>query len=249
MTRSQDSVLFSPRLEVATIEIEALLGLWLLSGWSERAGRLAALAFFVILASASLFMALAGQRSCGCFGPIAVSPWLAFAFDVSAVGALATCRPSPRGRLRSSTSSRWVLLTGLGAATLLIMTGGAFFLGFENPIDALARLRGDLVTVEPPVTDVGEGERNAQRSFSITLKNHTDQPVRVYGGTASCYCLATEDLPITLLAGESRSIEVKMVFRGGAGRFQHRFVFYADAEGQREILARFAGRLLEPSSN
>lgn len=47
---SQDSFLASPRLLIATIGVEILLGLWLLSGWSARAAWVAALGFFGILA-------------------------------------------------------------------------------------------------------------------------------------------------------------------------------------------------------
>jgi hypothetical protein len=39
-------LLSSPRLEIAAIEVEMILGLWLLSGWSVRGAWLAALAYF-----------------------------------------------------------------------------------------------------------------------------------------------------------------------------------------------------------
>jgi hypothetical protein len=36
----------------------------------------------------SLYLALAGQRSCGCFGRMTVSPWLTLIFDIAAMAAL-----------------------------------------------------------------------------------------------------------------------------------------------------------------
>ena len=69
-----DSFLSSPRLLVATIELEIVLGLWLLSGWLPRAVWMTTLAFFGILAAVSLYLALEGQQSCGCFGRVTVSP-------------------------------------------------------------------------------------------------------------------------------------------------------------------------------
>ena len=54
--------------------MEAVLGLWLLSGWSARAAWAGATGFFALMASASLYLALAGQQSCGCLGRIQVNP-------------------------------------------------------------------------------------------------------------------------------------------------------------------------------
>jgi len=42
-----DSFLASPRLQIAAIEVELLLGLWLLSGWQLRAARIVALTLFL----------------------------------------------------------------------------------------------------------------------------------------------------------------------------------------------------------
>jgi hypothetical protein len=97
---SQDAFFASPRLLIATIEVEIVLGLWLLSGWFVRAAWVTALGFFGVLAGVSLYLALAGQRSCGCFGQVTVSPWATFSLDIAAVAALALWRPAPRTALR-----------------------------------------------------------------------------------------------------------------------------------------------------
>lgn len=51
---SHHSFLSSPRLMVATVEVEVLVGVWLLSGWWPRVARAVALGLFGILAFASL---------------------------------------------------------------------------------------------------------------------------------------------------------------------------------------------------
>lgn len=91
---AQDSFLGSPRLHIAAIETETLLGLWLLSGWSVRASWVSALGLFSLLAGVSLWLALEGQSSCGCLGRVQVSPWAMFALDLAALMALAIWRPS-----------------------------------------------------------------------------------------------------------------------------------------------------------
>jgi hypothetical protein len=53
---SQEAFFASPRLLIATIEVEIVLGLWLLSGWFVRAAWLTALGFFGLLAGVSLYL-------------------------------------------------------------------------------------------------------------------------------------------------------------------------------------------------
>src|SRR5438876_300801 len=113
---SQQSFLGSARLEIATIEVEILLGLWLLSGLVLGAAWMAAAVFFSILASASLYMALTGQRSCACLGSVSVTPWLTFAIDVIAVAALALCRPTRTSSLLTSGLLPGLLKSAAGAA-------------------------------------------------------------------------------------------------------------------------------------
>ncbi len=240
---SQDSFLGSPRLEIATIEVEILLGPWLLSGLSLRAAWVTALVFFGILAGVSLYLALIGQHSCGCLGRITVSPWLAFAIDVAALAGLAFWRPARTADPRQTDWLRSLLKTAAGTLALLGLMGGLFLILAQNPADALARLRGEAITVEPPVSDVGEAVAGEERAFTIRLTNHTDRPVRITGGTTGCWCIATDDLPTTVPEGGSRPIAVRMTFNGGAGHFRHGFVLYTDDAKQPTVTAWFAGRV------
>jgi hypothetical protein len=241
---SQDSFLASPRLQVAAIEIEILLGLWLLSGLAKRGAWAVAVGFFGILAGISLYQALTGQRSCGCLGAVEVNPWWTFGLDVAGVVALAIFRPA-RGATSSAVWLMPVAKTALGAAIILAAISGVFLLIHDNPAAALAQLRGEAITVEPYVTDVGAGVAGESRTFSMQLTNHTDHTVRIIGGTTSCNCLATKDLPLDLPPHGSESIRVGMKFRGSPGRFVHRFELYTDHQRQWVVLARFAGRIGE----
>src|SRR5262245_14232769 len=89
----ESTIISSPRLQVVAIEAELLLGLWLLSGLAARKCWAVALGFFGLLAGVSLYQALTGQRDCGCFGRVAVSPWLTFVLDLAAATALLAWRP------------------------------------------------------------------------------------------------------------------------------------------------------------
>ena len=162
------------------------------------------------------------------------------------------CRPPRAAEVRREKVRHGVSLPGaLGtaaAAAVLALLGGAFWLLAGDPHHALSRLRGESITVEPAATSVGEEIAGASRSFSVTLTNHTNQPVRIIGGTAGCGCIATGDLPLRLPPGESGSIRVRIKFAGAPGRFQHRFTLYTDDKTQPVVTARFRGRVLPPKS-
>jgi hypothetical protein len=245
---SQDSLLLSPRLQIATIQVEIVLGLWLLSGWAVRAAWLASIGFFVILAGSSLYLALDGQPSCGCFGRVTVNPWWTFALDAAVVAVLAVCSPPLSSQTIPGARLRGVLTTVLGAAAILALVGGAFLLFSGDPATALARLRGEPITVEPSVSWVGERPAQDEDTFTIQLTNHGDQAVQVFGGTANCSCIATGDLPMSIPPHESRQISVNVMFKGQPGLFERRFILYVDNRNQPIVLARFAGRVLPAAS-
>lgn len=235
------SFLESARLQVATIEVEVLLGLWLLTGWAARLSWAAALAFFVVLAGASLTLALAGKASCSCFGRLTVNPWLTFGLDVGAVVALSLCRPK-RWSGRFGTGDFSPVLKVLSVAGLLLaLVGGGMLLVFGGPAEALAWFRGEAVTVSPAVADVGKGSRNEGRSFQLRLTNRTDRPIRVVGGTNGCACVATKDLPLALGPKETASIEVTVRFGGSPGYFRNPFLLYTDDEGQPHLVGQYSG--------
>lgn len=245
---ASESLLLSPRLQIATIEVEILLSLWLLSGWSVRAAFVAASVFFGILGGVSLFLALAGQRSCGCFGRVAVSPWVTFLLDIAAIGALALGLWRTAGT-DDAPYAEWLrplLKTGAVAAALLVVTCTTFLLAFDDPGKTLAWLRGESITVEPNVSDVGDGRVREERLLRVLLTNRTDRPIRIIGGTSHCACFAAESLPITLSEGETQGIDVRVRFVGSDGRFQHRFVLLTDDERQPEVVAQFRGRVVMP---
>lgn len=74
------------------IGFEVFLGLWLVSGIYATAGWKAALACFTVFAGVSLYKAISGSATCGCFGRMEVNPWWTFSFDVTVVMALGFCR-------------------------------------------------------------------------------------------------------------------------------------------------------------
>lgn len=101
------------------------------------------------------------------------------------------------------------------------------------------------------MTDMGSDVAGQSRWFTVDLYNHTNNIIKIVGGTANCSCLATEDLPVAIPPGESRSVTVLGAFKGSPGMFQHEFYFfYTDEdEGQKQVLARFKGQIINTALN
>jgi hypothetical protein len=243
-TGEPDPFFFSPRTEMAVIETEAVLGLWLLSGIYSHVSRLVGILFFGLLASASLYLALTGQPSCGCFGRVSVNPWITFALDVGAAGLLCLL-PTPDAS--SNRSSAWLQTlgrTGLKATAILIVLGAFFVLAVDDPAAALARLRGDSITVEPAACDFGSGPAGLERVLQVQVTNRTDRPIRIVGGSADCRCVTLHSLPIRLSRGETRAIDVKATFRGSPGKFRHRFKLFTDDAAHPVVFAQIGGEVM-----
>jgi hypothetical protein len=63
--------------------VELAIGLLLLFGINWRILRWLAIILFTGFAAYSLYLAISGRTSCGCFGPIYVNPWWTFGLDVA----------------------------------------------------------------------------------------------------------------------------------------------------------------------
>ena len=48
---------------------------------------------FAVFATVSVFKGISGEASCGCFGEVAINPWVTAVFDVAVVAALVWARP------------------------------------------------------------------------------------------------------------------------------------------------------------
>lgn len=238
----------SPRWILAAVELETIIGLWLLSGWRAPWAWRISLILFAGLAAISAYLGMTGQSSCGCFGRVEVNPWWMFAVDLLTFAALFLFRP-----LHSITSSTWpwlrqFLLSIAGAILLLGVAGLAILAVGASPNRVLAQLRGDTLLVDPYVYDAGKGKIGESRTVTIQLINEGTQPVRVEGGSSSCSCVTTKNLPITIAPGESQPLEIQIKFTGSSGRFQQRYLLFTNDKQRPTVVARFTGEAITTAS-
>src|SRR5205823_1863553 len=133
-----------------------------------------------------------------------------------------------------------LLTTALAGAAI-----GGLVLFFGSWEDGVAFMRGETVTVDPPVSDVGEGQPGQKRTFTVLLRNRTDRSISIIGGSSDCSCTATNGLPITIPPSGIASLDVTVKFRGSAGRLRNRFFLYTSDHDL--ITGRLTGIITEPS--
>lgn len=244
---------WSPAFQVALVEFEIVLALWLWSGARIVLAWLVALITFVAFSCASFYLAWIGQTSCGCLGAsIAVNPWYTLTFDLVVVLALIWGRPEltcvwqdPGHLLRNAVLPVLGMMVGI-TAVFGIFFGLAHFALGSIPA-SLAYLRGERISVEPRVLDLGEGKVAEERMVTVNVTNWTDKPIRIVGARRECD-LAVNDLPLSIPPGEDRPVSLSFRFSGKPGFFAHKAQLLVHDNGLQRVTVRLKGRILDKPS-
>lgn len=243
--------LLNPTIQFAAIEWEIVLGIWLLTGRKPLGAWLAALFTFLLFASVSFYLGAMGQNSCGCFGSLRASPWHAFAVDVAALVLLGIARPNFRA-LRGFSRARWraAMLHGAGAIAIAAALGagsaGLAVLIFGSPDAALARLRGERISIQPRLVDIGSGQPGQTVEAKIEVVNRLDRSMLIEGGTSDCSCLAIQDLPLTLAPGEAHHVSVRIRLPDTPGYLNRKAYLWTDCPGAQRVLFGLTGKVDPP---
>jgi hypothetical protein len=234
----------TPRVQVAAAAWEMVLGMWLLSRAWPAGAWLAAVGTFAVFAGVSGYFGWIGVANCRCFGVIRASPWTAFTVDVAALGLLAVARPDLRaGSFRLPAG---FLTIPIGAATILIALTGVGSWVYGSPQAALARLRGETLTVSPNYIDFGSGSPGQELDVAVDVSNWSDRPVRLIGGTSDCSCVTNASLPLRLAAGESRPVTIRLqVPKARTGAMTRTAEIWTDDDRQRTIRLQLGCRIME----
>jgi hypothetical protein len=230
----------SPRLDMAIIEIEVLLGLLLVSGRWEHLAWWFAFVFFVGAACVSGYLALQGVASCPCFGSLHVSPWISLTLDIVIIAMILLWRPALVAAESAAVPARLTFVRG--AQVALLFGGLGLLLWSAAPGNSSSTwIFRDALSVEPRLSSIGEGPRGEMRTFALSIRNNTDRPVRVVGGTYNCFCVAIESLPVVIPAGEAREISVSAQITGRDGSFVRKLELYTDAPESPTLEALYEG--------
>jgi hypothetical protein len=120
-------------------------GCWMLAGLYPRVTRWAAALCFLGFLGVSLAKVFQGEHSCGCFGPVLISPWITAALDGFVFVALVYAKPSGEADAAAA-GRRWTtfaLLSGASAIVVAVL----FVLAGPARLDENGRIEGVSATV------------------------------------------------------------------------------------------------------
>jgi hypothetical protein len=239
-------------VRIAVIEVEAFLGLWLLAGIYPRGAWLGAFGVFAILAGVSGYLGILQEPSCGCFGTIAVNPWITFAVDAVALGALWRWRPRPivlwrPGETRAKQIYQGALYV-VFAGVLTVAISFGLLHGFGNlPAAIKALAGGPPLQIEPGVVELGNGVPDETRDFEVKITNHGTSSAQVGSGTATCPCVTISDmdLPMTIPPGGAGTVHLTIKFVHHLGPFKKQLSFTTDNEIQSIVVGWIEANIVE----
>lgn len=230
-----------PWVQLAAVEWELVLGLWLLSGAHQRGAWLAALVTFLAFAAVSGYLGFIGVASCGCFGAIEASPWAAFGFDLAALALLLANRPATamtRSDLRQAFA---VVTTGMAVPLLAVVSFTSVVYG--SPKIAYARLRGETLVVAP-YSDAGKGKAGEALLVELPIFNASDEVVRVVGMPSDCSCLVLSELPFEIPPHRSATFSLRVrVPERSSGRVTRTVQLWTDCPTQRVLRLQLGYRV------
>jgi len=196
---------------ISVVEFELLFGLWLLSGLYARPTWYAATGCFVLLAGVSVYKALSGDETCGCFGNVKTHPWWATALDAALVLALLRWRPSGRhacsalatAPASASRFARVLVLVGVLVGTgLWIARARAVFDDNSSPL-----------WVDAEALDFGEVWAEPSFRWSLPIQNRTPKDVEIQAFESSCNCSSIDPKSTVVPAGDTIAVSVELDLR------------------------------------
>ena len=183
-----------------------------------------------------MIAALRGQSDCGCFGDWQVHPGITAALNFVALGLMVVFRPA----VKWSDNRGTVVVVGIlsvGAVALAVIA--------NDPLGdkLLAKWQGRTVSLRSGVIDAGEEPAGTVKRFAVTVRNASSRDVRIVGGSVSCSCTTTQNLPVTVPADGAAEVEIELKFSGTPGQFDHRLEFFTDDKTQPKLHGVIVGRV------
>jgi hypothetical protein len=234
--------------QVIIVNIELLLAVWLWSRVLPTLSWIVAILLFIAFACISGYQAWIGKASCGCFGKLSVHPWIALALDVLVLTLLAFAKPT-----RAEFHEDWQVCRAnfarraLAAAIFTSVTLASLFnIGlwrFGSIESAIAEMRGEPVSVDPFLSDIGQCRQLEEKEFTIRIVNHLERPIRIVGRQPDCSRQLLTPLPIQVSARDSVELKFVEIVGGTPGIYSSDAVLFLDVGHLEKLRFRVTAQL------
>ena len=237
------SILDNRWLLMGLVEFELLFGFWLLANVTPRLNWLLLVGCFSAFTCVSLYKALSGYATCGCFGAVRISPWYSGTVDLAFVAALLlwpplsirvpTCAAQDSNGLRVRAIARRSML--MLAAWVVVGVPLAFYM------ESWTRASG-LICSEP-IWDVGlvDALRTPTLSHVFTLTNASRKALAIREVRPSCGCMVADGYQRTLLPRASTPVTAHLAVPPLPGPFHKELAIAVQQEGIRWLTLQVVG--------
>lgn len=176
------TIVASNIFQILLIEIEMGVAIAL---WMNRYALLAhwgAVGLFTVFSVFAFVQAVAGARSCACFGRLALHPWLAVLLDTGVLALLFLKKPAAIVRQEGRTN-RWLAVCALGAYFAFPL--GLLALAPDRPLGR--RLSASVSNLE-----LGLIRKAGRTEARFSLANRQREPVTISEVRTTCPCLKVD---------------------------------------------------------
>jgi hypothetical protein len=237
---SQTALAVPMRLKLALAAFEFLFAVWLLSNIRPTFAHRASIFLVGVMAASSLERLLRGEPDCGCFGTVAVHPCWTFSLDISLLLALCYCTIiKEAGEVKNQIGQvplvrQYALAVLSPLAIAAVVSSIAWHISSGRLVLPEAMLGSGLVSIDPSPKAIFRSREGDKVTAKFTVRNVTDQPLRLLGANTSCGCTVVEKVfPVELRPGESMTLMIQMQVgqSGDDGKFRQEAHLLVNRDG------------------
>lgn len=218
---------------VLVINLEFLLALWIISTVTPSLCWLTTVTVFLCFAAVSLYQALTGQSSCGCFGKIPIHPWISFSLDLFVLAMLVLSKPTfqeltevLRTNIGKISRTLAIFFAIIFAVSTVAISFGVYYFGSME--SALANIRGKPIVIIPSNVDLGTCNYLENKDFTIRIVNYTRKPIRIVGQARDCCCTTTSEFPVLIPSNDEVELKMTVGITTKDGPFMKGSLFFVD---------------------
>ncbi len=198
--------------------VEFVLGCLVLSYSNRRVISVACRAAFTLYVTVLLSQLWAGESVCQCLGSRSLPLVWMLVLDAVLLLSMWWFRArwqQPLATVRKNSAFVELFSGARFALPILVLVG---LLAFGSLDAAIGYATGARLLATDSAQYAGRLADGETGAVAFELTNYSRQSISILGAKSTCSCMALDDLPLTLAAGETGKIKVRLMARGGESR-------------------------------